>query len=320
MGLFSLIDCKDGSQILIGENVPSYVLVPEEYREKYGDVDSPHHIEHDYYMGDGIFGRYDIYDLVADWNKDSLRERLGLNDKTKTGLTDQEYDGISNNRRPRLEDFTTGMYKFEKEDLAKKGYSEAQIEELDLSKRKENWERNVRYYDASKRMLYDFLTDKLSDEEMEEKYGEEYKREVGICISGDDKMNAQLQYPIKVTHDASAIYEEEAPSIWDEYQGRYHNKVMEKTESIMEGMTYYCEIQDNYAMFQLRTSDGYDMPFEIDYDGTAEDFAATVSAYAEGLDLDLEPEVTKELKEQLRAIADKLNEALQPGIGEDPEL
>lgn len=320
MGLFSFIDCKDGSQILIRENKPSYVLVPEEYRTEYGDTDAPHHIGHDYYMGDGIFGRYDIYDLVADWNKDSLYERLGLSDETKTGLTDQEFDSITLRKRPRLENFPSAMYDFEKEDLAKKGYTEAQIEELDMSKRKENLDRNVRYYEASKRMLYDFLTDKLSDEEMEEKYGEEYKREVGICIAGEDKSNAQLPYPIKITHDASAIYEEEVPSISDDYQGRYHNRVMEDTEKILDEMTDYCDIQDNYAMFQLATSDGSNIPFEIDYDGTAEDFATTISAYAEGLDLDLEPDVTEELKGQLKAIADKLNESLQPGVGEDPEL
>lgn len=44
-------------------------------------------------------------------------------------------------------------------------------------------------------------------------------RWIGICIDGYDEDNAELLYPIKITHDSSAIYEECNPSLIDPNQG-----------------------------------------------------------------------------------------------------
>jgi len=65
MGQFSWLDCKNTSrQILddVWEDV--YVLVPKEF--------GGGHIREEYYDGYGRFGGKDIYDLVADWNREYL--------------------------------------------------------------------------------------------------------------------------------------------------------------------------------------------------------------------------------------------------------
>ncbi len=61
MGQFSWLDCQSGKQILDGLHKNVYLLVPI----KFGGG----HIEEPCYSGYGIFGRNDIYDLVAKWNK-----------------------------------------------------------------------------------------------------------------------------------------------------------------------------------------------------------------------------------------------------------
>jgi len=66
MGQFSWLDCIDGSQILDDVMVDVYVLVPEEF--------GGGHIKETYYDGYGHFGGYDVYDLVADWNRKYLSE------------------------------------------------------------------------------------------------------------------------------------------------------------------------------------------------------------------------------------------------------
>ena len=48
---------------------------------------------------------------------------------------------------------------------------------------------------------------------------EDKDREVGINIACYDKDNAKLKYPIKITHDANAVYEECGPSLSDPNQG-----------------------------------------------------------------------------------------------------
>lgn len=47
----------------------------------------------------------------------------------------------------------------------------------------------------------------------------EHKRELGICIACYDEDNASLKYPIKITHDANAIYEDCEISLSDPNQG-----------------------------------------------------------------------------------------------------
>lgn len=65
MGQFSWLDCASpNAQILSGVYKDSYVLVPQEFRDKYGMT-----IKEDCYDGYGHFGGYDIFNLIAEWNK-----------------------------------------------------------------------------------------------------------------------------------------------------------------------------------------------------------------------------------------------------------
>lgn len=65
MGCFSWIDCKDHrKRIRNGVHRNVYLLVPKEFG-------GGHILETDY-DGYGEFGGHDVYDLVADWNKDMI--------------------------------------------------------------------------------------------------------------------------------------------------------------------------------------------------------------------------------------------------------
>ena len=67
--------------------------------------------------------------------------------------------------------------------------------------------------------LYDYKEGKLSDEEMADKYGNDWKRILGIDIACYDEQNEALPYPIKITHNENAIYENCDPSLSDPNQG-----------------------------------------------------------------------------------------------------
>ena len=69
MGQFSWLDCCSHEQILDDYKRDVYVLVPLKFQNKYG----AHIVEH-CYDGYGEFGDYDIYDLVAEWNRDMIPE------------------------------------------------------------------------------------------------------------------------------------------------------------------------------------------------------------------------------------------------------
>ena len=66
MGQFSWLDCKTGEQILDDVERNVYVLVPREF--------GGGHIKETCYDGYGQFGGHDIYDLVADWNREYLSQ------------------------------------------------------------------------------------------------------------------------------------------------------------------------------------------------------------------------------------------------------
>ncbi len=48
---------------------------------------------------------------------------------------------------------------------------------------------------------------------------EEHDRLIGIRIACYDEDNAKLKYPIKITHDPLAVYEDCKPSLSDPWQG-----------------------------------------------------------------------------------------------------
>ncbi len=67
MGQFSWLDCCNEKRAVI-DNVYQdvYVLVPKEFGGR--------NIKEECYDGYGRFGEYDIYDLVASWNKDYITQ------------------------------------------------------------------------------------------------------------------------------------------------------------------------------------------------------------------------------------------------------
>lgn len=166
MGQFSWITCDTKEQVVNNEIKDVYVLVPKEFGGE--------NILEQCYDGYGIFGRYDIYDLVADWNKNYITiENLIKPDRKRYG-----------NRPEDEELFKTAL---------------------------EEYEKNCK-------KLEDFKV--LSDKEMKEKYGEEFKREIGISIACYDEQNAMLKYPIKIARLKNSVYEEcFSPSDSDPKQG-----------------------------------------------------------------------------------------------------
>lgn len=66
MGQFSWLDCKTKQQIIDNKRKDVFVLVPKEF--------GGGHIKETCYDGYGDFGGYDIFDLVADWNRKDLSE------------------------------------------------------------------------------------------------------------------------------------------------------------------------------------------------------------------------------------------------------
>jgi hypothetical protein len=54
---------------------------------------------------------------------------------------------------------------------------------------------------------------------MKEKYGEDYKRSIGIDIACYNDQNAALKYPIKIAERKNSVYETCEPSLSDSDQG-----------------------------------------------------------------------------------------------------
>lgn len=77
---------------------------------------------------------------------------------------------------------------------------------------------NMDYYITAVCRLYDYKSGKYTDEEMQEKYGMDWKRELGINIACYDEQNAALPFPIKIS-SAKRKYSEMPPSISDRNQG-----------------------------------------------------------------------------------------------------
>ncbi len=110
MGQFSWMDCKNPQRaILNGVKRNSYVLIPHEFWNTYGI-----RIEEKCYGGYGRFGGYDVYELVALWNREhicveNLRDEMPTRDQYQDGEDgDESYArGVRMYvmRRRRLEDF-----------------------------------------------------------------------------------------------------------------------------------------------------------------------------------------------------------------------
>ena len=189
MGCFSWCDCITGEPVRIGSLRKVYVLVPE----KFGGG----HIEETRYDGYGHFGLYDIYELVADWNRAFLSEQML-------------------EKAPERKAYI-GLWAFEEEEMKKAGLSGKEIREADEKARDEYYERGLKRYDYRRKRLEDFKN--LTEEGFFEKYGRDGKREIGIDIACYDWQNATVPYPIKITYDEAAVYENCHASKEDDMQG-----------------------------------------------------------------------------------------------------
>lgn len=126
------------------------------------------------YDGYGHFQGYDIYDLVADWNRDTI---------TSDNITKPE----------------RGQWSPGKE-----------------------WDPYYRAamdrYEMSVCRLNDFQEGK-DVSYMVDKYGKDWKREIGIDIACHDEQNAGLKYPIKICYFRKSKYEDLPASESDPDQG-----------------------------------------------------------------------------------------------------
>ena len=195
MGCFSWLDCKSQEPVRIGSGRTVYVLVPKKFQRRFGKK-----IETGYYDGYGNFNGYDIYELVAIWNRAHLSEDML-------------------EEAPKPEGFT-GLWSFEIEHMKKEGKSDSEIDALNQKEKKRQYEAALDRWEFSRERLKAFRNGE-SKNKLAKKYGDDWCREIGISIAGIDEQNEKLPYPIKITYDKDAVYEDCGPSYVDEGQGCY---------------------------------------------------------------------------------------------------
>ncbi len=205
MGCFSWLDCKTGEQIRIGSG-QVFVLIPKEY--------GGGHIAESRYDGYGHFGIYDIYELIAVWNKPFLHEGM-LESKPEKAMFG-------------------GFYPFQKEEMRANGLKEEEIDAAEDAERE-------KYYRNALRRRQNLISDmeKLkeapfnpaeitySDPDIitwleiikKAPFDRERIREIGIAIACYDEQNESLPFPIKITYDENAVYEDCRYSKEDPKQG-----------------------------------------------------------------------------------------------------
>ncbi len=141
-------------------------------------------LETTYHDTQGTICGYDIYELVAEWN----RFYLSTENLSKKPSDPTKY---------------CGLWSFEKDKLRKEGKTEEEIEILHEAERHKQFCAAVARWEAKAALIDEYKTG-ASEEYLEEKYGDEWKREIGIAIACEDECARKLKYPIKLTKDKNA--------------------------------------------------------------------------------------------------------------------
>ena len=81
------------------------------------------------------------------------------------------------------------------------------------------WEKAKKNYRRKVERLSDYRSRKVSEEDMEAKYGKDWLRKIGIDISCYDEQNAALPYPIKIVSRKGLLYNGLPSSDGDPDQG-----------------------------------------------------------------------------------------------------
>ena len=96
MGQFSRIYSDTNKQVVDDKRADTYLLVPPPFQGKYGKA-----IYEPCYNGYGRYGSYDVYDLIAEWNKEIISEIV---EKIKNG----EWHGGDERDIPNFQAFYEG--------------------------------------------------------------------------------------------------------------------------------------------------------------------------------------------------------------------
>ncbi|MBE5917765.1 MAG: hypothetical protein E7273_13105 [Pseudobutyrivibrio ruminis] len=188
MGHWSYVTVE-GERVIFGEEKRVYMLIPKEFGggSYYTDCFSG--------MGNSIGPG--IFEFLADTNK--------------------EYLSSDNLEAPVLEQFG-GLWSWDIEELKAKGLSEKEIEAKNKEEQKRYYDMAVARYELSVARINDFKV--LSHEQMLDKYGVDYKYDIGNDISrGEDELMAKLKYPLKLSRTDMKYEDTPYFSIDDEGQG-----------------------------------------------------------------------------------------------------
>lgn len=174
MGQFSWIYSDTHKPVINDRETDTYLLVPEPFQKKYGKA-----IYENCYSGYGDFGGYNVYELVALWNRNCLPTESRCQ------------------KKPLLSDY----YVHGKEDAFSRDAFNSAIK---------RWEEN-------RNKLVDFASG-MTVSDMKAKYGNFCIMDIGLYIACYDDDNAALKYPIKITSKIMD-YADVEPSLGDPHQG-----------------------------------------------------------------------------------------------------
>ena len=136
---------------------------------------------HDFY---GRIGGYDIYELVAEWNK----EYLSADNLEKKPDDPSKYGGL---------------WSFEIAELKAQGKSEEEIQKIDAEKRMQYFNNAVARWEREAVLIEKYKSG-VPEPELAKKYGNDWKRNLGIAIACYDEQARKLKYPIKLTSHKEA--------------------------------------------------------------------------------------------------------------------